>query len=75
MNDFGYESKEEYQDAYDDYMVHKLQEERAEVIYPARQTAKSYMALRKLIRKMVKEYMEEFYERDRQVESETSSGT
>lgn len=26
--ELGYESKEEYQDAYDDYMVHKLQEER-----------------------------------------------
>lgn len=28
MEEFGYESKEDYQDAYDDYMVHKLQEER-----------------------------------------------
>ena len=28
--EFGYESKEEYQDAYDDYIVHKQLEERAE---------------------------------------------
>ena len=28
MEEFDYESEEEYQDAYDDYMVHKLQEER-----------------------------------------------
>lgn len=26
--ELGYESKEDYQDAYADYMVHKLQEER-----------------------------------------------